>query len=68
MGFYSFKKTVYFYAADFHSHISVAMTIPESILISALMEEMNISKENNPGIEYKIKKKKKFRKVNRCRQ
>ena len=36
------------------------MTIPESILISALMEEMNIiiSKENNPGIEYKIKKKK----------
>lgn len=58
MGFYSFKKTVYFYAADFHSHISVAMTIPESILISALMEEMNISKENNPGIEYKIKKKK----------
>lgn len=60
MGFYSFKKTVYFYAADFHSHISVGMTIPESILISALMEEMNIiiSKENNPGIEYKIKKKK----------
>lgn len=33
------------------------------------MEEMNIiiSKENNPDIEYKIKKKK-FRKVNRYRQ